>query len=160
MSATIIASLQKTIDLFAAYEQEIWPDQSEEALSVIRDLQAALAAIRLPTSFVECARLSGGTPAEAERNASMLMQRMVHLEFAREQADHARLALAAYQPHGRSKAMRYLQERQRLVGQLRRLGEAAANALQAGDAPLPVIRPDYLQVLPGGSETSEEKNHD
>jgi hypothetical protein len=160
MNESIIASLQKTIDLFAAYEKEIWPDQCEEALSAVRDLQAALAAIRLPTSFVECAELRVGTPAEAERNASRLMQRMVHLEFAREQADHARLALAAYQPHARSKAMRHLQERQRLVGQLRRLGEAAANALQVGDAPLPVMRPDYLQVLPGGSELSEEENHD
>ena len=160
MSATIIASLQKTIDLFAAYEQEIWPDQSEEALSVIRDLQAALAAIRLPTSFVECARLRGVTPAEAERNASTLMQRMVHLEFAREQADHARLALAAYQPHGRSKAMRHLQERQRLVGQLRRLVEASVSTLQTSETPLPVVCPDHLQVVPGGSEIRKEEHHD
>ena len=148
VSETIIERLEKSIRLFAADEREIWPNQCEEVLGAVRDLQAALAETRLPDSFIDCILLSASAPAEAPVDSSTLISRMVDLEFARAQADDVRLALAAYQPHGRSKAMRYLQARQYLVGQLRRLLAVAAKVLATPEcAATPTVRPDYLQVV-------------
>jgi hypothetical protein len=161
MSRTIPERLEESIRLFAAYEEEIWPDQYDDALSAVRDLQATLAEIHLPENFIDCAFISANAPVEAPVDASTLMQRMIDLEFAREKADDARLALAAYQPYGRSKARRHLQERKCLAGDLRRLVEAAANVLQeSGRTTSLTVRPDYLQVVPGETDISEEENHD
>ena len=153
MSSIIVERLEASIQVFAAYEREVGPDQYEEALGTVRDLQAAFAEIRTPSSFIECALLS----AEAPCAASVLMHRMVDLEFAREQADNVRLALAAYQPYGRSKAIRHLQARKHLVGQLRRLAEVSEKVLQApGLLALPVVRPDYLQVVSANDVKEDE----
>lgn len=142
MSETIIDRLQKTIDLFAAYEQEIWPDQYKEAISAVRNIQIAIERI--------CAldvQIDQVVPADV-------------MATARQKAEDSRLALAAYQPYRRSKAIRHLQERQRLVGQLCELVEAV-KVLQATErAILPVVYPAYLQVLSGGYETREKENYD
>jgi hypothetical protein len=158
MSVTIIERLEEAIRLLAAYEREIWPDQCEAFLGTVRDLQAMLAEIRTPSSFLEVAIQKVTVPAESPIDSSVLIQRMVDLEFAREKADDVRLALAAYQPYGRSKAMRYLQARKHLVGQLRRLVEAAVKVMQQIPeyTTSPAVRPDYLQVVPGNEAMEEQ----
>ena len=154
---TIITRLEESIRLFEAYEREIWPDQCKEALEAVRDLQTAIEHLRTPGSFIEVALLSMGTPANAPIDRASLANRIVDVEFARAQADDVRLALAAYQPHGRSKAMRYLQARQYLVGQLRRLLAVAAKVLATPEcAASPVVRPDYLPVV----TTNDAKTND
>ncbi len=146
MSATIIERLEESLRLFEAYEQEIWPDQSEKAISAVRDFQVAIENLRPPS-----------IPANVPIDHVAFVNRIVDVEFARKQADDVRLALAAYQPHGRSKAMRYLQARQHLVGQLRRLVEAAAKVLAIPErAASPTVRPDYLQVVTANDANEEQ----
>ena len=127
MSKTIPERLEESIRLFAAYEEQIWPDQYEEALSAVRDLQAALAETDTPARPIEC-NFMNTTPA------TNLVTWMVDVAFAREKADNVRLVLAAYQPYGRSKALRHLRERQYLVDELRRLAKAGAKVLPSSVA--------------------------
>jgi hypothetical protein len=147
MIETMIARLEESIRLFEAYEEEIWPDQYEKALGTVRDLQVAIEQIRTPGSFIEVALLSAAAPTEAPIDSTALIDLMLAVAFAREQADHARLKLAAYQPHGRSKAQRHLQERQRLVGQLRALVKAAAKVRPTSITAEPGARVSYLRVV-------------
>lgn len=117
MSKTIIENLQEALELFAAYGQEIWPDQCEWVQGIVRDFQKVLVRV---CSLLESMQFRTRVPID-ERS---LMKLMVDLHFIRKKADDICLALAAYAPHGRSKASRYVRKRHMLVDELQKLLEA------------------------------------
>lgn len=119
--STLVDRLNESIELFAAYEQEIRFGQYEAAFNVIRDLQKRLSTLQEPPNGVE--------------NSAEQIRRMVDLKYAPELADNVRLALAAYQPYGQSKALKHLHQRQVLVGQLRRLAEVVARLFPPNKTP-------------------------
>ena len=146
--ATIIQRLETTIKTFETYEKPLWPDQCEEALSAVRDLQAALRQIPVPTGLIDLAieAIHTGRDNTAEL---LLMNTIPH---ASEQADQTCLLLAAYAPHGRIKAQRHLEPRHVAINQLRELVEAAAKVQPASFAPAQRDRPPYIHVVEPGDQ--------
>jgi hypothetical protein len=123
----IIQRIEEVITTFEKYENALYNNQCQEALFAVSDLQAVLRQIS----------------PQAE------------VSYAQERADEARLSLAVYQPHGRSKALRYLQARRGVISQLQRLVDAA-KAVQDIISPQPRRGyPDYLSVVQPSSEDEQ-----
>ncbi len=130
--------LEGTIALLEAYEQPLSSTQCDEALSAVAALQAALRQISLPSSLT--------------RTPEMVVQNVGR------KADEARILLAAYKPHGQSKAQRHLHVRRELVHRLRDLLKQLCDlqTTLTANTPLPAReRPAYLQLMPQTSENDQ-----
>jgi hypothetical protein len=142
MIEALLERLNVVISAFEAYEQPIVPD---EAISVVRDLIAALRQVHVPHD------------QELWADSNAVYAHMVDIEYAREQADTARLLLAAYAPHAQSMARRYLERRREIIYQLRELVKAATKAVPSGIEQLKRVRPAYLRVVDGSDQHGHEE---
>lgn len=127
--------LKGVLPWFEAYERPITPDQGEQTIGAIRDLQAALQEITMPPSSVifEC--------------LGELFDQWLNLEDARSRAARTRMALAAYLPHAQSLARRYLRQRLVVLVELRDLA-AAVDLVVIAEARRPrKDLPTYLRVV-------------
>ncbi len=154
MIETLLLRFETILLLLEAYEKPIERAQCEEAINVVRDLQAVLQDIPTPRpSFLATALQRVSTPddpqAQADATASFTasFDDLLVLEHARSQADKVRLLLAVYAPHAQSKAQRYLQGRRGLLYELKNLVKAAKEVQISIATPRKRAHPAYLQVV-------------
>jgi hypothetical protein len=112
---------------FETYERQLWAFECQAASEAIIALLADLRDVIAPTA-----------------------ESIVPFDYTREQAEEARLLLAAYTPHAGSVALRYLRLRQQVAETLRRVVEAARRVLATcQDRPRPQrTHPASVRLLP------------
>lgn len=124
-----------------AYEQPVSSEQCDQAIATVVALATVL------RQRVEGKRLAAqeGIPIEVHLRVT---RELVAYHYAIEQADKARLHLAAFKPFSQSFGERALRKRQIAVFRLREFAEAATEVLaRQTDASSSRPRPDYLRLM-------------
>lgn len=136
--------LEAALQTFETYEKPIEQEAIEEATSAICGLYEELYKIPLPRiSYIGAVLEPGiyGDPVEISRQRAAL-------ERSREQVEKVRIMLAAYKPHARSQAQRYLRQRRSLIHEMREILEAVKQIQPSSDrGKQRKARPEYIRVV-------------
>lgn len=149
----IIQRLEQSITAFEAYERALRPAQCKNALEAVRELQTALRSIPPAESL-----LPPATEHVLPEHGPQTEQALVNVAYAQEQADEARLLLAAYAPYVQSKAPHHLRARRAVISQLRKLVQAAKDLQAIRPVPPRRSHPEYLAVMPLPNETEPSRS--
>jgi hypothetical protein len=119
--------------LFAHYEQPLTAEQCQQAIRLMRDIEAALQQ-QTPVTYVEW---------------------MSTFESAGEQTEELLLMAIAFESQGTSQQLACLHERRAMVAAFRRLAQTLEKIPALALIPQPQVHPGFLHVVAPPAEEQE-----